>query len=65
MRILIIPLRPVYRVLRRGALKILGKEELEDLKTDLVTPVAEFIDEVYDDTVGDLVRDSDNTEKRP
>ena len=52
----IIPLGPVSRLLRRGALKVFGKEELEDLRSDLVVPVTEFVDEVYDDSVGDAVK---------
>ena len=49
MRFLIVPLG----LLRRGAEKILGKKELEDLRSDLVVPITEFADEVYRDTVGD------------
>ena len=52
MRFLIIPLG----LLRRGAEKVLGKRELEDLSSDLVVPVAEFADEVYNDTVGDAAK---------
>ena len=52
MRFLIVPLG----LLRRGAEKILGKTELEDLSSDLVIPVAEFAGEVYRDTVGDAVK---------
>ena len=52
----IIPLGPISRLFRRSALNVLGKEELEDLRSDLVVPVTEFVDEVYDDSVGDAVK---------
>ncbi len=52
MRFLIIPLG----LLRRGAEKVLGKRELEELSSDLVVPVSEFADEVYHDTVGDAAK---------
>ena len=52
MRFLIIPLG----LLRRGAEKVLGKRELEELSSDLVVPVSEFADEVYRDTVGDAAK---------
>ena len=53
MRFYIIPLGPALRLFRRGATKILGKDEVDDLSTDLVVSVAEFVDEVYEDTVED------------
>ena len=49
----IIPLAPVLKLLRKGTTKIFGKEEAEDLRKDLVAPVTEFVDEVYEDTVED------------
>lgn len=49
----IIPLGPVLELLRKGTTKIFGKEEAEDLRKDLVAPVTEFVDEVYEDTVED------------
>jgi len=49
----IIPLGPVLKLLRKGTTKIFGKEEAEDLRKDLVAPVTEFVDEVYEDTVED------------
>ena len=52
MRFLIVPLG----LLHRGAEKILGKKELEDLSSDLVLPVAKFADEIYGDTVGDVAK---------
>ena len=52
MRFLIVPLG----LLQRGAEKILGKKELEDLSSDLVLPVAKFADEIYEDTVGDVAK---------
>ena len=56
MGILILPLEPIRRLIRKGAIKIFGKEELKDFKTDLVVPVAAFADEVYDDTVVDMLK---------
>ena len=52
MGFLIIPLG----LLSRGAEKILGRKELEELSSDLVVPVAEFADEVYGDTIGDAAK---------
>ena len=52
MRFLIIPLG----LLHRGAEKILGKKELEDLSSDLVVPVVEFAEEVYSDSIGDAAK---------
>ena len=51
MRFFIIPIGWIYRNLRRGASKILGKDEMQSLEND----VTAFIDEVYDDTIGDLM----------
>ena len=60
----IIPLGTVSRLFHRTAVKVFGKEEVEDLRSDLVVPVTEFVDEVYDDCVGDAVkRLTGNTQK--
>ncbi len=60
----IIPIGPICRILRKGATKILGKKETEDLRADLVAPVMDFVDEIYDDTVGDVMRDLTDTARR-
>ena len=52
MQFLIVPLGLIHR----GLEKVFGKKELDDLSSDLVKPVAEFVDEVYDDTVGDAAK---------
>ena len=65
MRFYIIPLGLVHRILHKGATRILGKEELEDLKSDLVTPITQFVDEVYDDTIGDVMKDHHSMSCRP
>ena len=52
MRFFIIPIGWIYRNLRRGASKILGEDGVQSLEND----VTAFIDEVYEDTVGDLAR---------
>ena len=65
MRFYIIPLGLVHRILRKGVTRILGKEELEDLRADLVTPITQFVDEVYDDTVGDVMKDHHSVSCRP
>lgn len=52
MRFLIIPLG----LLHRGAEKILGRKELEELNSNLAVPVAEFADEVYSDIIGDAAK---------
>jgi hypothetical protein len=49
----IVPLGPVLKLLRKGTTKVFGEKEVEDLRTDLVAPVTEFVDEVYVDTVED------------
>ena len=56
MSFFIIPLGPIRRLVHKGAMKIFGKEELDDLKTDLVVPVTAFADEVYDDAVVDMLK---------
>ena len=48
MGILIIPISHVYKGLR----KILGEEEAKSLENDVTT----FVNEVYNDTVGDLIK---------
>lgn len=45
MGIIIVPVRPILR-------KILGENEVKSLEGDLTA----FIGEVYDDTVGDVLR---------
>ena len=50
MRVVIIPVGSVYRLLRKGAVRVLGDEEVRSLEDDAVG----FIDEVYDDTIGDM-----------
>ena len=55
MSFLLVPLEPIRRLVHKGAMKIFGKEELEDLRTDLVVPVTAFADEVYDDAVVDML----------
>ena len=66
MRFYIIPVGPISRLFHKEADKIVGKGELEDLKECIVPPVIEFINEVYDDTVGDnwiqrMVKNRKNT----
>ena len=39
------------------ASKILGEDEVKSLESDVTTPVTTFINEVYDDTVGDVIRE--------
>ena len=56
MRLLIIPIGRIYRCLRRGAARVLGEAEVESLESDVLTPVNVFVDEVYDDTVGDVAK---------
>ena len=48
MGILIIPISQIFKGLR----KLLGNEEAKSLENDMTT----FVNEVYDDTVGDLIR---------
>ena len=50
MKLLIIPITRIYRGLRRGAARLLGEKEVRALENDAV----DFINEVYDDTVGDV-----------
>ena len=52
MRFFIIPVDWITRHLRRGAAKIMGEDEVQSLENDFTS----FINEVYDDTVGDLTK---------
>ncbi|MBQ9661606.1 MAG: hypothetical protein IJV40_00480 [Oscillospiraceae bacterium] len=47
----IIPVTRIFRSLRKGAATILGEREVRSLEND----AADFINEVYDDTVGDVI----------
>ena len=53
MRFLVIPLGWLTRTLRHGATRVLGESEVRSLENDIVQPVESFIDEVYEDSVGD------------
>ncbi len=53
MRFFIIPLGWLSRTLRHGAARVLGEKEARSLENDIVQPVSTFIDEVYEDSVGD------------
>ena len=57
MRIIIIPISRIYRRLRMEASRILGEDEVKSLESDVITPVTTFVGEVYDDTVGDAIRE--------
>ena len=52
MNLLIIPITQIYRGLRRGAARLLGERKVRSLENDAV----DFINEVYDDTVGDVMK---------
>ncbi len=52
MKLLIIPISQIYRGLRRGAARLLGEKEARSLEKDVV----DFINEVYDNTVGDVMK---------
>ena len=39
------------------ASRILGEDEVKSLESDVITPVTTFVGEVYDDTVGDAIRE--------
>lgn len=56
MKLLIIPISQIYRGLRRGAARLLGEKEVRSLEKDVAVPVVDFINEVYDDTVGDVMK---------
>ena len=53
MRFFIIPLGLISRTLRHCATRILGEDEARSLENDIVQPISAFIDEVYEDSVGD------------
>ena len=53
MRLFVIPLGWLTRTLRYGATRVLGESEVRSLENDIVQPVESFIDEVYEDSVGD------------
>ncbi len=56
MKFFIIPLGWISRTLRLGTTRILGENEARSLENDIVQPISTFIDEVYEDTVGDIKR---------
>ena len=51
MRFFIIPVGWITRHLRRSVEKMIGEDEVQSLENDFTS----FINEVYDDTVGDLI----------
>ena len=53
MRFFIIPLGLISRTLRHCATRILGEDEARSLESDVVQPISTFIDEVYEDSVGE------------
>ena len=53
MRFFIIPVGWITRHLRRGGAKIMGEDEVQSLENNFTS----FINEVYDDTIGDLTKD--------
>ena len=53
MRFFIIPLGLISRTLRHCATRILGEDEARCLESDVDQPISAFIDELYQDTVGD------------
>ena len=54
MRFYIIPLGFISRKLRHGATRVLGEDEARSLESDIVQPISTFIDEVYEDSVGEV-----------
>ena len=54
MRFFIIPLSFISRTLRHCATRILGEDEARSLESDIVQPISTFIDEVYEDSVGEV-----------
>ena len=54
MRFFIIPLGLISRTLRHCATRILGEDEARSLESDVVQPISTFIDEVYEDSVGEV-----------
>ena len=53
MRFFIIPLGWISTTLRHSATRIFGEDEARSLENDIVQPILAFIDEVYEDSVGD------------
>ena len=53
MRFFLIPLGVIYRTLRHCATRIFGEDEARIVENDIVQPISAFIDEVYEDSVGD------------
>ena len=53
MRFFIIPLGWISTTLRHSATRLFGENETRSLENDIVQPVESFIDEVYEDSVGD------------
>ena len=54
MRFFIIPLGWISRTMRNGATRVLGEDEARSLENDIVQPISAFINEVYEDTVGEV-----------
>ena len=54
MRFFIIPLGFISRKLRHGATRVLGENEVRSLENDIFQPILTFIDEVYEDSVGEV-----------
>ncbi len=54
MRFFIIPLGWISRTMRHGATRVLGEDEARSLENDIVQPISAFINEVYEDTVGEV-----------
>ena len=54
MRFFIIPLGLISRTLRHCATRILGENEVRSLENDIFQPISTFIDEVYEDSVGEV-----------
>ena len=53
MRFLLFLLGWISRTLRYGATRIIGEKEPRRVENDIVQPISDFIDEVYEDSVGD------------
>ena len=54
MRFFIIPLGFISRKLRHGATRVLGENEVRSFENDIFQPISTFIDEVYEDSVGEV-----------
>ena len=54
MRFFIIPLVWIATTLRHGATIVFGENEARSLERDIVQPISTFIDEVYEDSVGEV-----------